>query len=124
MGGPFESGALTHYGFQWEPSKVFNALRLLLGALSKAEYLHITFAVPFKSRIGYSTHYSCCWGPYKSRVLNALQLLLGAPSKTEYLRITVAVEGSSKTEYLHITVAVRPFKNRELMHYSGCLGPL
>jgi len=72
----------------------------LLKALLKAEYL---------------THYSFCWGPFKS--------------KSKYLLITMAVGSPLKAApqysscwggaaYSHIAVS------RVLTHYSGCWGPL
>jgi len=74
---------------------------LLIGALLKASYLHITVAVgdPFESRV--LTHCNCGWeslkaknftlqlllGPLSNQYTYTLQLLFGAPVKANYLHI-------------------------------------
>ena len=58
-------------------------------------------------KAGYLPHYSCCWGPFKSKIFRLRNtVVFGVPLKAEYLRFTMAIESQSES--------------REHAHYSCC----
>jgi len=88
-------------------------LQLLLGALLKATYLHITVVI---------------WVPLKARYLGyTLQLLLGALLKARCLHTAIAVGSpfESNIGHLHITIDVgAPLKARYLQIAIAVVGPV
>ena len=92
--------------------------------LSEVPSVTMATGGPVESRVGLSTHYSCCWGSlcWKQSIYT-WQLLLGS-LWTCSLQLLLRAVVKAETYTLQLLLRALWKQSRLLTHYSGCCWPL
>ena len=109
--GPFRVLEAPFATLQWLQETPLKAdylhTAVAVAGLFKTQYLNIVMDTGDNLKAGYLPHYSCCWGPFKSKIFRSrITVVFGVPLKAEYLHFTMATEG--------------PSESRAPAHYSCC----